>query len=312
MSLQPGAPVPYLPSPPAQPILLQGDQQLVSSVRRALEALPAHFSTDVRINGMPLPDLFSLNSTLGATIERETVVALNRMRALWDPHNNYTGFSFTRYSESFPDVRLEKTEDGQTIIAMGIELKGWFLLSKEGEPSFRYSVTRTCCADCDLLCVVPWYLGGSIDGPPRVLSPWVKSARYVADARNYWWQHIRVAKGAPTITPPDPVPGPYPKAKTKTNDTPDKDGGGNFGRVPRIQIVKGTGILDEFVATAMATELSGVPAARWQKFLLAVAESKTDLEVGRKLAALRSGKFPAFRRDELVDRIFAALTDWDD
>jgi hypothetical protein len=144
------------------------------------------------------------------------------------------------------------------------------------------------------------------------LSPWVQPARYVADARNYWWQHIRVAKGAPTITPPDPVPGPYPKAKTKTNDTPDKDGGGNFGRVPRIQVVKGTGIIDEFVATAMATELSGVPASRWRKFLLDVVESKTDLAVERKLRALRSSKFPPGRREEVVERILAALTDWDD
>ena len=32
-------------------------------------------------------------------------------------------------------------------IAMGIELKGWYLLSKEGVGSFRFQVTPAACSD---------------------------------------------------------------------------------------------------------------------------------------------------------------------
>ena len=39
---------------------------------------------------------------------------------------------------------------------MGIELKGWYVLAKEKEPSFRYKVTPAVCAPADLLVVVPW------------------------------------------------------------------------------------------------------------------------------------------------------------
>jgi hypothetical protein len=129
---------------------------------------------------------------------------LNNLRTIWDPDDKYIGYQFVRYSESFPDVRLEGLLDGVMHTAMGIELKGWFILSKEGEPSFRYSVTPGCCAGVDLLCIVPWYLSGTIDGTPRVITPFVESARWVAEVRNYWWQHIRVSQESVEITEPPP------------------------------------------------------------------------------------------------------------
>jgi hypothetical protein len=49
---------------------------------------------------------------------------------------------------------------------MGIELKGWYVLAKEKEPSFRYKVTLTVCAPADLLVVVPWALSNVISGRP--------------------------------------------------------------------------------------------------------------------------------------------------
>ena len=43
----------------------------------------------------------------------------------------------------------------QSAPLLGIELKGWYVLSKEGEPSGRYKVTPAACAPQDLLVIVP-------------------------------------------------------------------------------------------------------------------------------------------------------------
>jgi hypothetical protein len=296
------------PAPPTRPVLAAETLALTTGVRRALEALPAHFTTAVRVGGMPLPDLFTLSGSLGATIERETVANLNRLRQVWDPEGHYAGAMFRRYSETFPDVRLERVRDGAPETLLGVELKGWFIFSKEGEPSFRYLVTPACCADNDILCVVPWFLDGAIDGQPQVLAPFVESARYVAEVRNYWWQHLRGAKGGKEIDPPNPMPTPYPAAKTETNDRARDDSGHNFGRVARIQAQRDVGILDGYVRSCMTTELAGVPASRWREFLLAVSDSKDDRQVDVALARMRkatgaTGK----RREALAERLVNAV-----
>ena len=40
-------------------------------------------------------------------------------------------------------------------ILLGIELKGWHLLAKETEPSFRFLATPQACARADLFVVYP-------------------------------------------------------------------------------------------------------------------------------------------------------------
>lgn len=77
----------------------------------------------------------------------------------------------------FPDVRLvRRGASGTPDIALGIELKGWFLLAREGEPSFRFQTTPAACADHDLLVVLPWHLDNVLAGSPVVAEPWVVSA----------------------------------------------------------------------------------------------------------------------------------------
>ncbi|WP_447859617.1 zinc ribbon domain-containing protein [Nitrospira calida] len=73
---------------------------------------------------------------------------------------------------------------------MGIELKGWYLLAKEAEPSLRFQVTAAACAQRDLIVVVPWVLGNVISGSPILFEPFIESAKYAADYRNYHWQYI--------------------------------------------------------------------------------------------------------------------------
>jgi hypothetical protein len=110
--------------------------------------------------------LFSLNSVLGTSIEVQVVHTLNKMRNIWDPDEDWAGYRFERQSQTFPDVRLVRRGAGDPDIAMGIELKGWYLLSKEGVPSLRFQVTPAACSPFDLIAVVPWHLSYVLSGTP--------------------------------------------------------------------------------------------------------------------------------------------------
>ena len=163
----------------------------------AITALPAYFRTTTHIEGLEAADLFSLNAVLGSTIEVQVVQTLNRIREVWDPENRWPRHRFVRSSQTFPDVRLvARSGDGSQNIALGIELKGWYLLSKEREPSFRYTVTPRACAPQDLLVVVPWHLRNVLSGEPVVYDPYIEQARYAAEYRNWWWTSVRETNDA--------------------------------------------------------------------------------------------------------------------
>lgn len=70
-------------------------------------------------------------------------------------------------------------------------MKGWYLLAKEGEPSFRFRITSAACAKQDLIVIVPCVLDNVISGSPILYEPFIESARYAAEYRNYHWQHLR-------------------------------------------------------------------------------------------------------------------------
>jgi hypothetical protein len=78
-------------------------------VRAALYALPSYFQSRINIAGVPAPDLYSINSLLGATIEEQVVTGLNRLRAAWDPDVKYALYRFERQPQQFPDVILRRT-----------------------------------------------------------------------------------------------------------------------------------------------------------------------------------------------------------
>ena len=88
---------------------------------------------------------------------------------------------------------------GRSGILLGIELKGWYILAKEGEPSYRYKVSETACAPADLIAIVPWALSNVISGAPSVYEPYIESAAYTAAYRNYWWEHVRDSGSDKTI-----------------------------------------------------------------------------------------------------------------
>jgi hypothetical protein len=276
------APLPAAPTNSGGPAKSWKHRELYDRVLDALHALPARFRTSLRIAGISATDLFTLNTPLGAAIEQSVVESLNSIRELWDPTGQYEVYSFVRQAQVFPDVRLQTTAPGipdPDRIIMGIELKGWFVLSKEGEPSFRYRATPAACAPADLLVVYPWSLAEVLSGAPRLMRPFVAEARYAAEMRNYYWQYKRQAQNPTVISAPHQAP--YPNKNQKFNDDAASDAGGNFGRVAR------SAIMEDFIKTLMDEPLAGIPALYWQAFLKIFAEGISGHEIEKKIARLR-------------------------
>lgn len=282
---------------------------LYDRVLDTLHALPARFRTPLRIAGISATDLFTLNTPLGAAIESSVVENLNTLRELWDPDGKYEIYSFVRQAQVFPDVRLQTTapnvpEDSR--ILMGIELKGWFLLSKEGEPSFRYTVSPNVCAPQDLLVVFPWWLDEVTSGAPRLTRPFVEEARYAAEHRNHYWTVTRGVTGPDAEVIPSPIKAPYPLKSQRFNDAAAKDNGSNFGRVAR------GGLMTTFIDALLEQPLSGIPARYWQSFLKIFSEGVDAGRVENRLKAMRTDAEKAGLSPdglEAFDRIQSALRD---
>lgn len=281
--------------------------ELMRNVRNALAALPIHFQSVTNMEGLDATDLFALNTVLGATIEVQVVEALNRMREVWDPRDEWPLYQFERQAQTFPDVLLRRrAADTADDIALGIELKGWYLLAKESEPSFRYRVTAAACSDWDLLAVVPWCLSNVLAGQPRVWTPGIWSARYAAEYRNHWWQHIRDARSDTAIRTPDGAT-PY-SGRDHTVDQAVADGGSNFGRIARI------GIMNDWTETTIRKPLAGIPVRDWITFLRRHTDHSDPDEVWSILSAEASAVLTqtnSARSEEILEtlrRLTALLT----
>lgn len=291
-----------LPEPPREPDLPEGNArtQLVHRVRAALMVLPGFFEFGTHFEGIDATDLFALNSVLGASIEGQVVRTLNKMRGEWDPDEQWNGYRFVRQAQTFPDVLLARRGADAIDIAMGIELKGWYLLSKEGVGSFRFQVTPAACSVFDLIMIVPWRLSNVMSGTPVAGEPWIASARYAAELRNYWWQHVRRTAGPRGIIQPAGVQ-PYPTKDMSILDVPELDGGGNFGRLPRV-----TGLMNDFVAAATAQEALGIPIRDWISFLQLHSENSDPESVtAYLLQALTAGM--TTRSEEDARQVLAHL-----
>lgn len=232
--------------------------ELFVKVFESFAEIPQYFRSTITVSGIRATEIYAFSSVLGLTIEQEVIRTLNSLRNLWDTEQIYGDYLFVRQPQSFPDVLL-KNPKSQHII-MGIELKSWYLLAKESEPSFRYQVTPNACATQDLLVIVPWVLSNVLSGSPIVFKPFIASARYVAEYRNYWWQYLRNAKSSTEIWSPEGVT-PYPRARDKISDKPVSDSGKNFGRIARV------GLIDDYVRSFESLELLGIEVWRWRRFL---------------------------------------------
>lgn len=254
--------------------------QLLERVKDALRALPVHFQSSTNIEGLEAGDLFSVNSVLSGTTEIQVVKTLNRLRSLWDPDGDWQDFEFVRSQQTFPDVRLLAHREVGPEVALGLELKGWYLLSREGQPSFRYTPTPSACSPFDQLVVIPWHLSNVLAGTPVVYEPYIEQAKYAAELRNYYWRYQRGAKSDTTINSPTGIT-PYPAPKAKVADIAVSDGPKNFGRVARVH-----GLMDEYTKHALTTRVAGIEAANWVRFFKIQAEAAASEDVARRLETM--------------------------
>ena len=254
-------------------------------VRETLYALPTYFRSDTSIEGILATDIFTLNAAFGATIEDQVVTTLNRMREVWDPDEEFIYHRFVRQPQTFPDVLLKSDargiDENESGILLGIELKSWYLLAKEGEPSFRFQVTPDACAEQDMIVVIPWALNNVISGYPKIFTPYVELAKYAAEYRNYWWECIRKTKFSTEIVSPQNV-SPYPQKSDMISDKPQSDGGNNFGRFAR------TGIMDSYLERAKRESLCGIGAEHWLNFFKIFQEEKGEESIITELERMRS------------------------
>lgn len=232
------------------------------------------------------------------------------MREVWDPDDAYRPYSFVRQPQTFPDVLLMRPREEGRDIALGIELKGWYLLAKEEEPTFRYKATPAVSTQLDLLVVVPWFLGDVISGTPKVLRPFIESARYAAEYRNWWWKHKREARGSPEIRTPADVT-PYPPSGDRILDEAVDDAGNNFGRLSR------SGLLDDYMKERLDEQIAGIEARYWLKFFLMFRERADPVRVAAALERMarehqRGKRDPAQERaTELVRQVTELLAQED-
>jgi hypothetical protein len=194
-----------------------------------------------------------------------------------------------RQSQTFPDVLLRRAGPGDgPEVVMGIELKGWYVLAKEKEPSFRYTVSPSVCQPQDLLVVVPWALSNVVSGSPVLFDPYVVEARYAAAYRNYHWEHLRQSTGDTGITLSTANTA-YPVKSEQISDRANSDGGGNFGRFAR------TSLMDDYIAALNDDEIVGIPIWAWQRFLAMFSQ---DWQHENVVSALRRLEQLAQQRNE--------------
>lgn len=252
---EPGSPVRSLPAPGEDPEVFA----IWTRVQSALAQLPDVFRTSLRLTGANPEDLFTFNTALGTSIERAVVRCLNNeLRPVWDPDGTLADLSFERQGQVFPDAPLRRR--GEAGRLFGIELKGWFVLAKEREPSFRYNTDPSVCTPYDLLVVVPWILDEVVRGTPRVFTPYVEQARYAAEWNTWYWQHSRQTDRETGLREVRVAASPTVRAKVdRTNKHAADDDGRNMGRFAR------TGLMEGWKADVFASTLAGVPVGLLQR-----------------------------------------------
>jgi hypothetical protein len=248
--------------------LAKGLKALWEGTVDALYALPNYFASRLVLQDVLATDLHTFNNSLGATIEQQVVNTLNSLRDTWDD-GSWALYRWERQSQRFPDVVLRTAAPGKAPDpVMGIELKGWYVLAREREPSARFKVTPAVCAPIDLLAIVPWALDAAISGSPRLFDPYVVNARPAAEYRNYWWENIRNTSADRSLKLSS-VTHAYPTKDEKIQDVPAKDAG-NFGRYSR------SGAMQDYIATLFKQKLAGIPLDDWQNFLKRFAETSGE------------------------------------
>lgn len=111
---------------------------------KALYALPEAFPTAIRLSDFRATDIFALSTASDASLEEAAVQGLHRCARNGIRRAPYALNRFERQAQTRPDVRLIPESPEEEAVFRGIELQGWFAPSKEGAPTFRYTVRAVC------------------------------------------------------------------------------------------------------------------------------------------------------------------------
>lgn len=243
----------------------------------------AHSDVQLGIRGSdtdPLDNLMTLNGATSRALEVIATKKLNslRCRRKWDPNKKYSDYEFVHQSQTVPDILLRHRK--KSIIAFGIELKAWNLLAKESKPSFRFATAAGGFEIHDLLVCFPWVLDGFVWGTPRFIAPYVVSAKWAAEKRDYWWQNERVTTSDTTINqPPDLTP--YPASKVRSAAAPAGHESRNFGRFARART------MDDFIRRSLASTQHGLPCRLWRDFFKLCMQPQTKPHTRQRRKMLR-------------------------
>jgi len=269
-------------------------------IKEALYSLPSSFKMEGHFPAIPASDLHSANTLLGAAIEEHIPTALNQMRATWDPSGDYGKCIFKRQPQTFPDVLFRKELIGGSETLFGIEIKSWYILAKEKEPSFRFYVNQKFCHPADLCVVYPWAFSAGVSGTPKLFRPLVVGARKAARIRNECWISRAKTEEEKAIKEPEGDGRFHTTKSDRINDSSDYDDGGNFGRLARTNIWAA-----EIKQIMREEHIAGIPLLGWHAFLSAFKETATleeSVEAIRRYL-LRSGTKTPSPTDEAFSRI---------
>ena len=234
--------------------------ELWVKVKHTALELDKHFKSTITVSGINATEIYSFGTVLGLTIEEEVVRNLNMMRHKWGG-DGYSDYKFIRQEQAFPDVIFT---DGKNIL-FGIELKSWYVMAKESEPSFRLKANKNACTNKDMVMLVPWCLSNVLSGTPITFKPCGDLAQYYCEYRNYWWKHVRQTSATTDIDEPKNVK-PYPNARDNISDSPLSDKGNNFGRIARM------GILDDLKDRIKHELILGIRVDTWRNFFKAIKQ----------------------------------------
>lgn len=201
---------------------------------------------------------------------------------------------------------------------MGIELKCWYLLAKEGDPSFRFKTTPAACAPQDLLVIYPWTLDNIVTGSPEIFRPFVMPARFASMYVDYYWQELkdwRSANPNKDIIRPEGVSH-YPNPKTDfIQDKPAEDAGNNYGRF-RSRLIASLPPLQEYVNQMKSRELLGIPSDQWAEFFKSYEET-TAIDELEDIRGIGPGTAETFRAggcatpEAVKSALIAVLTEFE-
>lgn len=100
---------------------------------------------------------------------------------------------------------------------------------------------------------------------------------------------------------------PYPKPGTQYVDVPNQDGGGNFGRIARVD-----GLMANWVDESMDTLMAGIEAKYWVSFFKLFSEGRPKEEIEAELSNIarkvRQAGRPDHKASMLEEQLLAHLS----